>query len=189
MINNSITFGARLVSTDNIKQFDWIRKSYHPQKVSIVELDPTDYTDLQAVKKVAENWHDAQYAASISGIVHSIFAHFIDKKEHAIYAITTQNKNHGKLNNKKILALAEVNTSKDDRINLDYLQVNPNFMYLAKNKKFKGIGKCMLDFLKNTYNKIITLRSDYKAIPFYEKNGFTILEPGKLEYFWFPFKG
>ncbi len=181
-----ISFGAKYISNDNIKQLDFLKKSYSPRKVSIVEIDGTNKDDIKTIGKVVTKWKDAPYAQSIQCVLNSIFARFIEPEEHTIFAITTQNKNHGKLNNKKILALAEVDTSKKDTINLDYLQVNPDYIHTAKSRKYKGIGSCMLDFLKKTYKKPITLESDFKVTDFYIKNNFNIMEEGKLNYIWTP---
>ena len=186
---NSINFGAKLVSCgDTIQQFDWLKRSYTPAKVNIVELDATDFYDMKVVREVAKNWKDAKYIDSISGIVNSIFARFIDKTEHSIYAVTTQKKNHSRLKTKKILGLAEINTSKEDNIKLDFLQVKPEYMQTEKDRKYRGIGQCLLNFLKKFHKKSIFLHSDYSVTPFYEKNDFEVLEPGKLDYIWKPGK-
>ena len=188
MINNSINFKARYVSSDNIKRFDWMKKTYNPAKVNIIELDSANISDIKAIHKLVKNWKGAEYIHSIAGIICSMHARYIDKNEHSVYAVTTQKKNFAKLNSKKILGLAEVKTTRDDSVNLDYLQVNPDYIYSVKNRKYNGVGKCILDFIKNTYMKTITLRSDYTATDFYEKNGFEIADPKKMSYVWNPKK-
>lgn len=183
---NSISFGAKYISSDNIKQLDLFKKTYSPRKVSIVKIDGTNEADVKAVGKAVTKWKDAAYAQSIQCVLNSIFARFIEPEERTVFAITTQNKNHGKLKNKKILALAEVNTSKDSTINLDYLQVNPDYIHTAKSRKYKGIGSCMLNFLKQTFQKPITLQSDFHVTNFYTKNKFDVLDAKKFKYIWNP---
>lgn len=181
-----ISFGARYISNDNIKQLDFLKRSYGLRKVNIVQIDGTNEADVIAVSKAVKSWKDEKYASSIQYTLNSIFAKFIAPKERTIFAITTQNKNYGKLNNKKILALAEVNTNLPDRINLDYIQVNPNYAYSLKSRKYKGIGSCMLNFLKQNFHKPITLKSDFQVTDFYTQNNFDVLEADEFIYIWKP---
>ena len=74
----------------------------------------------------------------------------------------------------------------NDEVHLDYLEVNPKYAYPEKSRKYKGIGSCMLDFLKNFYKKTITLNSDFKVTEFYTRNKFNVLQEGKLDYIWEP---
>ena len=192
MINNSIntnpsiSFGAKFITTQNIKQLDHISKQYLPYKISIVQVDGKKESDVKAVYNAIKNWKNASYAQSIQGVLNSIFADFLSPEEFSVFAVTTQKKNHSKLNSKKILALAEVDTHRKDKIHLDYLQVDPSFMHTSNSRKYKGIGSCVLDFLKNNFRMPITLQSDFKVTDFYIKNKFDLIEKDKFNYQWIP---
>ena len=62
----------------------------------------------------------------------------------------------------------------------------PKYAYPETSRKYKGIGSCMLDFLKNFYKKTITLNSDFKVTEFYTRNKFHVMQEGKFDYIWNP---
>lgn len=185
-MTNSISFGARYITGGSIQQRDILTRVYSPRKVSIVQIDGVNEADVKAVSNAVKKWKNAVYAPAIRSMLDCIFAGFVSQKEQSVLAITTQKKNFNKLNSKKIIALAEIDKRNNDEVHLDYLEVNPKYAYPEKSRKYKGIGSCMLDFLKNFYKKTITLNSDFKVTEFYTRNKFNVLQEGKLDYIWEP---
>jgi len=187
-MTNSINFRAKFIKNDYIKNFDKINNTYKPLKVAIVELDSKKQSDIFAISNICKNWKKAKYIDSIIRIMKCIFSGFLDKDERKIYALTTQKKHYDQLQSDKILGITEIDLSKGEGVYLDYIQVNPDFLYTNTNpnRKYKNIGKCILDFIKDFYKKEITLCSDYRVIDFYEKNGFKSEDESNFCYQWKP---
>lgn len=184
----SVNFGAKFIKKDYIKKFDASSNAYKPLRTNFVELDGKSQSDIFAVGDISEDWKDAKYASSIARIMQCLFSGFLDKNERKIYALTTQKKHFNKLQSDKILGITEIDLSKGEGVYLDYLQVNPKFMHskTKPDRKFKDVGRCIINSIKDLYKREITLCSDYRAANFYEKNGFEMIDPENFCYQWKP---
>lgn len=187
-MTNSINFRAKFIKNDYIRKIDTTCNTYKPSKVTLVELDGGKQSDLFAVSDISKNWKNEKYASSIARIMQCLFSGFLDKNERKIFALTTQKEHFNRLQSDKILGITEIDLSKGKGVYLDYIQVNPKYMYTKTNpnRKYKDVGKCILDFIKNFYKKEITLCSDFRVTNFYEKNGFELEDASNFCYQWKP---
>ncbi|MCQ2754978.1 MAG: GNAT family N-acetyltransferase, partial [bacterium] len=99
----------------------------------------------------------------------------IDSDQYLV--ITKQQKNFDKLKPNLIMGLMQMHNDTDDNsCYVDYLQINPKNCSIKKNRRNKGFGTAMIEYLKSKYRKI-SLDSVEKATKFYQKMGF--LKMGK----------
>ena len=121
----------------------------------------------------------------IANVVDDLSIGAADSERYQVYALTSQNRDFDKLCSDDILGLAEVENG-EKAVELDYLQVNPQFIFGSQCPLFREVGTGIVDSLKSLYNKVIELTSAYSATEFYEKNGFEIFDINKLRYRWKP---
>jgi len=172
--NNTLNFEAKFIKSTQVQKLDTKTGSYSPKKVSFVELEADNFSDVWAVAMAAKYWPDEFYASNIAYCANRIFAKdpkFANKKE---------------LNDTEILGLAEITETNKHSVELEYLQVDPSIIYSYPEKPFKKIGTRILDMLKQVYkDKAITLTSRAgKTSDFYVKNGFQCIEPENNRYIW-----
>lgn len=184
--NNTPNFEAKFIKSTQIQKLDTKTGSYSPKKVSFVELEVDNFSDVWAVAMAAKYWTDEFYASNIAYCANRIFAKdpkFANKK---VYALTKQKDNLYDLNDTEILGLAEITETNKHSVELEYLQVDPSIIYAYPEKPLKKIGTRILDILKQVYkNKAITLTSRAgKTSDFYVKNGFQCIEPENNRFIW-----
>lgn len=184
--NNTTSFGAKFIKSAQIQKFDTKTGTYASKKVSFVELEPDNFSDVWAVAMAAKYWPDEFYASNIAHCANRIFAKdpkFANKK---VYALTKQKDGLHDLNDTEILGLAEVTETNKHSVELEYLQVDPSIIYSYPEKPLKKIGTRILDMLKLVYkDKAITLTSRLgKTSDFYVKNGFQCIEPENNRFIW-----
>lgn len=174
-----INFKANLHSVGTIQKLD---KSNHytKQPAYFVELNTKSKKDLNALERIATSWKDNIYATDTYYRFKENF--FKEQQEHneRFFALTTQKNGFDKLDHHKILGVAEIYLPFDEDPEIEFLQTNPKFL---KNKaKFKHIGKVIVDKIKKILaNNTISLYSTYNAIPFYEKQGFRLIEDNLMK--------
>lgn len=187
MIINSYcgpSFEAKLINYSKVKKLSEIDELYVPSKVSFVEIVPNNSNDVKAIYNVAKYWENEHFASNISYTVQQLCQGVLDTVNHKVFALTKQKNKFDMLEDTKILGLIELEKL-DKSVKINYLQVNPEFVY-AVNPKYKGIGSKILDSIKKYYNTLIKVRSEYSATKFYEKNGFYLVDKNKFDYEWTP---
>ena len=184
---HNINFGAKFITQTNIKKFDNEKKIFSPEKISFVEIEPNERNDLKALANITKFWADKDsYASTIALTAISIAAGYTSKNTHKIFALTKQNNNFDKINDRDILCIGEVEvTDNISPIRLNYLQVHPKNVYSTA-PLYKYIGTSFLNMIKQLYNTSIILDADSSAVKFYEKNGFKRFSLDKLIYIWRP---
>jgi len=181
---DSISFGAKFRTNSQILKYNSISKKYESCSAALVEIETQRKSDVSAVKKTAQDWGATSYANGIARILGLVYKRHVNSEKHSIYALTTQEKDFSELVPNKILGLIEVDNSQPV-IKINYLQAIPTSKYPVKLRNYKGIGKSLVDFLKS-FRKEITLRADYRAANFYEKQNFELADANTLNYRWTP---
>lgn len=172
-----LSFKAKYISPVNIeKKTD--SGHFKKYQVSLVELDPVDSRDLNCVKKTSLSWEKGNSLAEDIAI--SMQDEFINGRTSEMskyYAITTQVDDLKNLVAKKILGLAGVLTTEDKNVDyIDIIQISPNYTKENKNRKYRYIGKTLLNAIKNLApNKDLILEAREAAVGFYQKNGFKLI--------------
>lgn len=184
----STNFGAKFLTNTEVQKYNPKKKTYSPCNISFVELEPHNDNDLKTLYEVAKYWDSSSYAADVASVAAGIAKDFLPEDKYKIYALTRQTENFHELNPHKILCLSDIELADNQPIEIEFLQVNPQMTYAAKNAAYKNIGGGFLNTLKSLYNKAIILTSVFSAATFYEKNGFEIINPQKLRYIWRPKK-
>lgn len=185
----AINFTANLVDSPTIKQrkygFFW-----KPIDVSIVELDSTKLSDVNALGKTSKSW-EKKGAIYVNHILYNIIpylkAGFADIKDH-YYALTTQRDNFEKLEPENILGLMLFREKNDYKNEICYLEVSPSTTK-RKNlfRKYKEVGKTLVEFVKSQFSqKKIEVWSDLDAIDFYKKRGFRRRSRNICNLCWWP---
>lgn len=145
-----------------------------PLQVSIVELNPKDTNDVEALGRTSVKWEQIK-----SGFAMNIFNELYKPKLYPdvnfekYLALTTQNENHSKLNHEKILGLALYSDKTTPENEISWLQACPTTNYESEHgREYSGIGRTLTNYMKEISNKPLYVQADYNAIPFYEKQGF-----------------
>ncbi|GEM_PF-847577 len=179
---SSPSFGAKFINNTNIKRFLRSTKEYVPAKVSFVEIDSYNREDIFALEDVARYWVNGKFATNF--VTTAKWKTIGNGNNRKIYALTAQNKSHGKLNYDDILGLAEVCENSKHDIYLNYLQAKPDIIY-SQNREYKGIGSGILNSLKNLYDKISLNSLCEKSVKnFYFKNNFKLTRPDVNQFEW-----
>lgn len=183
-MDNNISFGANFIRKIPIKQFSYESKLYTKTTANFVELNPFDTNDLNTLKKTIWEFGDDTYASNIYND-----AFYLNNKSENIeflnfFALTKQKTGFENLHPDEILGISEITEKGGKTINLNYLQIDPHYLYSYPYPPFfKRIGSAILDCLKLVHNKI-TLCATPTAIEFYKKNGFKSLEHNKRLMVW-----
>ena len=188
---NSISFKASY-----IKPADILLKPTDPNeakkiiKGSFVELNPYDEKDLNSACELNEHWGFMEtYAFQIFDSMERINRRFLSYNENSkFYALTLQENNFENIDHKKILGITEV-VEDEDKISINFLQVDPENTRKAPTAKYKHLGTMIIDTLKSIYEKSkIELRSTKSARKFYTAVGFVKKIPKTNEYIYIPKK-
>lgn len=198
-LENKISFGAKFINNINVGKLN--KNSYIQDHVSFIEINPFNPNDIKALENIAKYWEHDKFAGNIYIKAKELSRRFNPEDASKIYALTCQMSNFEKLIDTKILGVTDgfVPFRNKKYINLDHLQVNPDFIYGFK-KEYKGNGTSILNCLKNIYNRIslISLPS-FSVKNFYIKNEFVefplnsnkfewvknVLDERPNSYFWF----
>lgn len=174
-----INFKANLNSIGIVKRLNK-DNSYSDLPVSFVELDINSKRDLFAMKKVANNWMGNIYANDVYERFKVNQERNLENQEERFFALTSQKENFDKLDYKRILGVAEIYLPLGEDAEIEFLQTNQSF--LTECPSIKHIGKVIVDKIKNILaNETIALYSTYDAIPFYQKQGFKIIEENLMK--------
>ena len=167
-----INFRAKYINTQKIIKND--NNQYKQHDVAFVQINSQCENDILCLKSVEKTWGKK---ALVKDLVKDINQEWETKKadKNAKYfALTSQKNGFEKLLPQKILGVIELLTTSDK--NTDYiniLEVEPNSIYGAKQRRFVNIGSSILNALKeNLNNKDFILEARENVVKFYEKNGF-----------------
>lgn len=183
-MNNSISFGAKFINIAQIKKLSPQTKSYTPQDVSVIEIDPDNIQDIFALSDAARNWIYEKYASNISYTANCLFQNIMDRRSNKVFAITEQLNNLDNLNDEKLLGMANIKKTGEKSIELHYIQVKPDYPLMLGTPQTKGVGTRILDSLKLLYDKIELTAAKGSVKDFYKKNGFKVSDETKNTYIW-----
>lgn len=189
-----ITFQGNFKSSVIIKKIgnssNWIDK-----KCTFVELDPKLYEDREMLHQIRSRWCDdipgGTYAVEIDNSFTNCYLQAIEHGEDILdlpakespdrfFALTTQKQDFETLNPDMVLGLSKTKKETPNKIQLDFLQVDPDNYHNARYRTYKQIGTALVEALKTIFKgNRIELFADFDAIPFYEKLGFQKVKNGK----------
>lgn len=163
-----------------------------PKRVNaaIVELEPKNYGDWYAIEwfaeKLSQNNNKSNYALKIRDSFNRVMDENITDSNLYHYMLTSQESDFENLDTEKILGtfmvvdkcklskkrLQSLNAQTEYVTKIRFLQGSPENYYGNPERKYSGIGKAMLDFVKDKFNNFdIVLKADKSEIPFYLSQG------------------
>lgn len=189
-----ITFQGNFKSSAIIKKMCDL-SNYADSKAAFVELDPKLYEDREMLHQIRTRWCDdipgGTYAVEIDKAFTDCYLKAIERGEDILdlsakespdrfFALTTQKQGYKILNPDMILGLSKTSKENPNKIQLDFLQVDPDNYHNARYRTYKQIGTALVEALKTIFKgNRIELFADFDAIPFYEKLGFQKVKNGK----------
>lgn len=170
--NHNTYFGAKLINKVKVGKLDG--SIYRQRAAYFVELEPNLEEDYKAIKEIAKYWEKGKYVCNIANMATSQRSFKDSNNNIKIYALTKQFNGNRGINSDSILGITQVcEVRKGETTNVEYLETNPEFVY-SMNREYKGVGKGILDSLKNLYQRIFLIAAKSKSVhDFYIKNGFT----------------
>ena len=186
---DSVNFTANHIKDVNIARRYY--NQYKPCKVSLVEFDPTNKKDIDAIYKTTDRW-DESFTAFTYDDMREVSKNRSLLPDLHVYALTTQTTNFDKIKPSKMLGVIEIVEKYTNGNKVEVLQTNPALIKRNDNKKprFKHIGEQLVSFIKEKFSdKPLYLNPTLSAIPFYEKQGFKrVPHKEKNNFFWIPSK-
>lgn len=185
--NTSTKFCAKFVNHALIEKKN-DKGKYDDVVSSFVEFDPDNESDSDTLREVQYYWQDkGLFSDNICFDAFAISKDVLDRDKYKIFILTTQNENYENLDDKKIIGLVEFLNNEEDRNSINYIQINPDNIYVLNKPMYNHIGKAMIDSLKYNYSdKPIVLNSTKSAKKFYEKNDFKRINNIPIQYEWRP---
>lgn len=169
--NPQVNFGAKFKNPVEILRKD-SKGVFKPHKVSFVEIEPQNENDIKALRKASFYWaENDSYACNIYTDSLSLRKNNNLKENFKIFAITEQNDKFDKLEDEKILGLAEIKKQKPREFHISYIQVDPRNVYTLE-PSFKKVGTRILDSIKAFADRITLSPDSHGTEKFYERNGF-----------------
>ena len=181
-IQTNNTFKAKFIKPIEVQKLNPKTKIYSPEQVSFVEIEPENFEDVWALSQAARNWYPEEYASNIAYTATLLFKNTRDRAKNKIYAVTTQTKDFSRLDEFKLLAMAEI--EKTDTVELEHIQVKPTLTNKYTDRAYKNIGTKILEVLKSLYNNIHLTAARGSVKNFYLKNGFICSDPDKNRFIW-----
>lgn len=182
---NAVSFNAKFIKPVLVKKMNSETNRYHNVSVSVVEVLPQDLCDVYSISITAKSWENDLFAGNIAYNLSQLFQSKTKDTDLRFFALTKQKENFDDLESDDILGLCEINQSRPNELQLNYIQTNPQFIYSLGLAAYKGIGTALIKFLHSMENiDIITLiaRKTYAVSNFYKKNGFINTENNKFVY-------
>ena len=184
-----VSFGAKYINSASVKKIS--NKMPINLDTAIVELETKNAGDWYALEwfadKLSQNNSKSNYAVKIrDSFNHVIDNNIIDNDLHH-YLLTSQLSDFEHLDAEKVLGtfmvadkrtlsqkrLRSLNAQTEYVTKIRFLQGSPESYYDNPVREHSGIGKAMLDFIKDKFKKYdIVLHADKTAIPFYLSQGF-----------------
>lgn len=165
-----ISFGAKFLNNAQVNK-KTPNNTYEKTNASFVEMNPKDDKDMKALDNIQKYWENDRYASNIYTFALKIRKDELSPKKFKVYALTSQNSDFENLDDRNILGAVLGETPKKDFLYIDYLQVNPEYIYYP-NANYKRNGSAILDSLKKHFSEIMLKPTKGATEKFYEKNGF-----------------
>lgn len=152
------------------------------QPAVLGELNPLDGLDQCTTKKLPYLWgskgSDVHFIAdNFEYLGHADYSDIVSR----FFCLTTQTEGLSKILPAKIMGLMQASRIGKNKTQIDYMQVNPFFVYNNPYSKFMNVGKTALEsFIKLFKNDEISLYSPKQVIGFFEKCGFYIAKEDGL---------
>ncbi len=148
------------------------------QPAVLAEMSPFSQSDSCSMKKIPCIWGnkgvDAHLIADCFEFAGDNGYGEVDSR---YFVLTEQTENLGHIKPVKVLGITQTSKRGKNKTNIDYMQVNPFFVYNNPYSKFLNVGTTMLDSIKKIFAKDeITLYSTKSALEFFKKNGFEIVK-------------
>ena len=169
---DAINFKARFITNTTIKRLNETTGRYDDKVVSLIKMNKESSSDFFSLLKLCTLWNvDVNYIGTMLLALNNF-----DTRNRDIYILTEQEDDFRKLIPEKILGVEEIAKQKNS-YRLDYIQTNPKEKYKTKERKYKEIGGCLLNFMLDKFGKYnkIYLNSVKDAVDFYKKFGFKII--------------
>lgn len=183
-MENNISFGASFIRKLPVLKYSYESKLYNPASVDMVELNPLDLRDIKALNSIAKDFGGDSFVNNVyveAKIAYNNSEQSCD--DMGILALTRQRDNFEELNPYDVLGVAEISKFGNGEIELEYLQVHPQYIYSYGPPYIKRIGTTIINYLKDTYNTI-KLNATSSATLFYIKNGFTRAKANTNKFIW-----
>ena len=170
-----ISFKARLVNQTTVRKIipTGIDKTCG---ASLIQLDSACIKDLELMERVSNEWgYLDTYAYDVKSTMSKEFylPKYRNSSQKEFYALTLQERGFNNPEYEKILGVMQVDKANMNKLNLDFIQVNPRHQFGCANAEYKNIGKSMIfSLLLLTQAKFFALNSVGKNSAFYEKLGF-----------------
>lgn len=167
--NHQINFGAKFKNPVEILRKD-SNGFFKPHRASFVEIEPQNWDDIKALAKIDHYWaENDQYACNI--YTDALSLHHNYDPNFKFFAITEQNDKFEKLNDEKILGLAEIKQQKPRDFHISYIQVDSRNVYSLE-PNFKKVGTRILDSIKAFADRITLNPDSHGTEKFYAQNDF-----------------
>ncbi len=166
----TISFGASFLNSAQVYKRTQDNK-YKNAEVSFVKMNPKDDNDIKVLDNIQKYWENDKYASNIYNFALKIRKDELSAKNFKVYTLTSQNSDYENLDDRNILGAVLGETPKKDFLFIDYLQVNPKYIYYP-NTEYKRNGSAILDSLKTHFSEIMLKPTKGSTEKFYEKNGF-----------------
>lgn len=181
MKTGQISFEARFIKDVPIKKYSYFKRAYQEESSKLIEFDPKDLIDIENLENIAKDFGGDSYA-------NNIFIHAKYLKKHIgesgrYIGVTRQKDNFDRLDASQVLGVAELTNKAPKEIELEFLQVHPQYLKSYWPPSIKHTGTAIINYLKECYDKI-SLKSSANATFFYKKNGFTLVDRQKRLFEW-----
>ena len=161
-----VNFKANFINTATVKKYAKNTNQYINKKATFLELDLTSSKDIEILKKLSFSWN----AAFLKSVLKNVEKKLPNWK---VYTLTIQNNDFNNIDSEKILGIAQTSKQDSQSINLEYLQVRPEYTHLNSQRKFKQVGSSIIDCLKKIECVTrINVVSILEEVDFYILNGF-----------------
>lgn len=174
-----LNFKANYIDSSAVLRVNQQSKIWYNQDVTIVELDPNNFDDLNVLADANAIWrgniHEMCFANDIYADAlskrnnHNIKPEF----ESSFLAITTQKDRFEKIKLSNVLGLSEILTNyTTGNHDIAYLQVSPEHTFNSPHREYKKIGYKFMQKIMEFFKGNIELVSTDEAINFYKLLGF-----------------
>ena len=170
-----ISFEGNYLKSINILKVDK-SNTLSSMETTLVGLNPFSASDMQAVRSAVKKFgSEGYFGQSIACDMEEVSNDHLQSATKKFYALTGQLFGFENLNYKKILGLMNIYLNPiDNRLTLNYIQVDPKHISTNAGSKYKHIGTGMIEGLKSLFPdmKIVLVSKDQNTDKFYAKLGF-----------------
>ena len=150
--------------------------------VAFVEFKQDSKQDLKTLYLVSRLWEYNYFIDNMFGHLANLYAGRCKNDGSRIFAVTTQDKQFGKLDPNKILSLAFVQKRIDGSAKIRYLESKREGVPMSFVREYKDAGKGILKCLQGMYNKIVLFAERKSLVKYYESEGFKSLSEKDIQH-------